>query len=73
MLTKQISLTMPKTLYDEAMEEARLGGYRGVQEIALAFLRERLAQERRYRRIELKMRGKKTMTKEETLAYLRGL
>jgi len=73
MLTKQISLTMPKKLYDDALQEVRFGGYRGVQEFALVVLRERLAEERRYRRIELNMRGKKTMTKEEALAYLRKI
>ena len=75
MLTKQISLTMPKKLYDDAVQEVKIGGYRGVQDLVLAVLRRHLAEERRYRRIETEMhKGKKiTMTKEQALAYLRKI
>ncbi len=75
MLTKQISLTMPKKLYDEAAEAVELTGHRSVQELTLDLLRKSLAEDRRLRRIEADMRkGKRIrMTKEEALAYLRGL
>lgn len=71
---KQISLTMPQTLFEASKEYTEEFGYRTIQEFILDIVRKKLMIERltRYREIEKKMKqGKvKKLSQKDAEKYL---
>ena len=76
MALKQISVTMPMSLFKASKEYSREYGYKNVQELILEELRKRVLAKRiaRYEEIEEEIdREAKAMGKKEALAYLEGI
>ena len=73
---KQISVTMPKNLFEASKEYAEEYGYKNVQEFMLDSIRRKILSQRieRYERIEKEIdREAKAMSQKEAIKYLEGL
>lgn len=75
---KQISLTLPESLFQVSKEYSEEYGFRTVQEFILDLLRKKVLLENteRYREIEERMKkgiGVKKLSQTEALKYLKGL
>ena len=78
MSLKQISVTMPKNLFNASRDYTREFGYRNLQEFILELLRKKVVLERveRYNHIEEEMKaGKKVkrLSQAEAAAYVKNL
>ncbi len=78
MQQKQISLTMPETLFKASNEYYQELGYRSLQEFIVDLLRKKVILENleRYREIEERMKkgiGVKRFDQKSAIKYLRGL
>ena len=78
MMLKQISLTMPNTLFEASKEYYEELGYRNLQEFLLDLLRKKVIMENieRYREIEERMNkniGVKKFNQKDAIDYLKGL
>ena len=76
MSLKQISVTMPASLFKASKEYSEEYGYKNVQEFILDEIRKKVMAERiaRYEKIEAKMdKETKGMSQKEAIAYLEGL
>jgi len=77
MEAKQISLTLPETLFEASREYSEEYGYRTIQEFIVDLLRKKVILENteRYKEIEERMKkgiGVKRFTQAEAVKYLRG-
>lgn len=75
---KQISLTLPESLFEASKEYSEEYGFRTLQEFILDLLRKKVLLENaeRYREIEERMKkgvGVKKLSQTEALKYLKGL
>jgi metal-responsive CopG/Arc/MetJ family transcriptional regulator len=73
---KQISVTMPKNLFQASKEYAEEYGYKNVQELILESVRKKVLAERiaRYKKIEEEIDKKaKSMSQKEAIKYLDAL
>jgi len=78
MVLKQISLSMPETLFKASEEYTHEFGYRSLQEFILELLRKKIVLERmeRYKQIEEEMKVGKNVKKfrqSEAVKYLKSL
>lgn len=78
MVQKQISLTMPKNLFEASKEYYKEFGYRNLQEFILDLIRKRVIIENlsRYKKIEERMKrgfGVKKFSQNEAINYLKIL
>lgn len=76
MEVKQISLTVPESLFRASQKYTEEFGYRNMQELILELMRERMLAEKiaRYKAVEEGMKGKsRKLTKAQALEYLKGL
>jgi len=78
MIQKQISLTMPKNLFEASKEYYKEFGYINLQEFILDLIRKRVIIENlsRYKKIEERMErgiGVKRFGQKEAIKYLKGL
>ena len=78
MKQKQISLTLPETLFEASVEYSEEYGYRTVQEFIVDLVRHKVLLENveRYRQIEARMQkgvGVKRFGQKQAAAYVRGL
>jgi len=73
-MNKQISITIPKEIYEETNKQYGELGFRSMQEYILDSHRRRLVAEKRYQEIlrELKEKGEK-LSKEEAEVFLEKL
>lgn len=77
-MNKQISLTMPETLFKASEEYYRGLGYLNLQEFVLDLIRKKvvLTNIDRYKQIEERMKkgkGVKKLSQKQAVKYLRGL
>ncbi len=77
-MNKQISLTLPETLFEASREYCQESGYLTLQELILDLLRKKVILENiaRYREIEERMKkgvGVKKFGQKKAVEYLRGL
>jgi metal-responsive CopG/Arc/MetJ family transcriptional regulator len=78
MRLKQISLTLPKSLFEVSKEYSEEYGFRTIQEFILDLLRNKVFLEKaeRYREIEERMKrgvGIKKFNRAKALKYLKGM
>ena len=76
MSLKQISLTLPTSLFKASKEYSEEYGYKNIQEFILDLMRKRVVSKRieRYRKIEEEIDSKvKAMSQEEAIKYIQGL
>ncbi|MBS3155047.1 hypothetical protein J4404_00955 [Candidatus Woesearchaeota archaeon] len=78
MENKQISLTLPKPLFEMSSEYSKEYGYRNLQEFILDLIRKNVVLKNldRYKKIEEKMKkgmGVKKLNQKEAIGYLRSL
>ncbi len=77
-MTRQISLTLPESLWFLSKDYTATFGYRSLQEFILDLLRKKLLPENieRYKAIEERMKkglGVKKFNQKEAVQYLKGL
>ena len=73
---KQISLALPKVLYEESKDYSEEYGYKTIQELILDLLRRKVMLENieRYQKVEIQaLESGKRMNKKEAKEFLRGL
>lgn len=78
MALKQISLTMPKNLFEASNEYYKEFGYRNLQEFIVDLIRKKVVMENlsRYKEIEERMKrgiGVKKFSQKEAVHYLKNL
>lgn len=77
-MSKQVSLTLPETLFEASIEYYKELGYLSLQEFILDLVRKKVVLENveRYREIEERMKkgiGVKKFNKKQAVRYLKGL